>query len=130
MHELSIAQNIVEIIKQNIPPDALGAVAFVHLKVGNLSGVVADSLDFSYTALNNGTQLEKSRLVIERIPFVVFCNSCNGSAENTSGIVICERCGNLDTKVLSGTELEITEIELEEIEKVPKWVLSQLSGKY
>jgi hydrogenase nickel incorporation protein HypA/HybF len=120
MHELSIAQNIVEIIKQNIPPDALGAVAFVHLKVGNLSGVVADSLDFSYTALNNGTQLEKSRLVIERIPFVVFCNPCNSSAENPSGIVICERCGNLDTKVLSGTELEITEIELEEIEKVPK----------
>ena len=48
MHELSVAQNIVEIIQQHVPESEWGRVAAVRLKVGAVAGIVPESLEFSF----------------------------------------------------------------------------------
>ena len=48
MHELSVAQNIVEIIQQHIPESELERVIAVRLKIGAAAGIVPDSLEFSF----------------------------------------------------------------------------------
>lgn len=113
MHELSIAEDIFEMVSQNVPIDELQYVRNVKVKIGEMSGLVADSLEFCYQAITSETKLKDSKLLIEHIPFVVSCNSCKNNFTNKTGIRICPTCSGLDTTVISGLELEVTEIELD-----------------
>ena len=117
MHELSLAESIVDIIRQSVPKDELEEVRIVRMKVGTLSGVVADSLDFCFSAISAQTPLAQARLEIEQIPFSVLCNSCRKTFVNDIGFVVCPDCGGVDTTVLSGRELQVTEIELDNNEE-------------
>jgi hydrogenase nickel incorporation protein HypA/HybF len=114
MHELSIAQNIVEIVKQSVPLDELKEVTTIKLKIGEISGIVSDSLEFGFQAITSGTELEKAKLNIEKIPFVFKCNSCNSESTNDLGVTVCPECESTDTKIVSGLEMQIVEVELKE----------------
>ena len=116
MHELSIAQNIIEIVRQNVPDNELRDVRAVRVKIGTLAGVVPESLEFSFSVLVAGCPLENSHIEIEHVPFVIQCNSCHRSFPNEHGFVVCPSCGGVDTVVLTGTELQVVEIELEDIQ--------------
>jgi hydrogenase nickel incorporation protein HypA/HybF len=112
MHELSVAQNIIDIVKENVPSDELSNVKSILIDVGEMSGVVADSLEFCFDVVKLETPLQNSRIEIKKIPFILFCNSCNKDTSNTMGIRMCEYCGGFDTKIISGTEMNVTEVEL------------------
>jgi hydrogenase nickel incorporation protein HypA/HybF len=117
MHELSIAQNIVEIIQSNIPESEWGRIARVRLKVGDGAGVVPESLEFSFQAITSDSPLCRTLLEIEAVPFRVQCRDCGSTTESDSGFAFCEKCESTNTNVLSGTELLVTEIEIEEPKK-------------
>jgi hydrogenase nickel incorporation protein HypA/HybF len=120
MHELSIAQNILDIVRESVPEDELADVRIVRLKLGTFSGVVADSLDFCFSVISAETQLARAHLEFEHVPFVVKCRSCQKTFENEIGFVVCPECGGAETVVLSGRELQVMEIELEsEKERTP-----------
>ena len=114
MHELSIADSIVDIVRQNVDKERLKSVRSVFLKVGTFSGVVPESLEFSYQAITASTDLEHSILVIERIPFIIRCKDCNKESVGEDGIILCSLCGSLRTTIISGRELQIKEIELDD----------------
>ena len=112
MHELSLAQNIVEIVHQYVPPEESWSVKSVRLKVGDLSGVVADSLDFCFTAIIADTALSGTTLEIDRIPYTLHCMDCNDTFISEFGVVLCPKCGGDRTEVVAGTEMQVVEIEL------------------
>ena len=114
MHELSIAYGIVDIVRQYVQPPQLKQVRSVRLKVGDQSGVVIDSLEFSYSAITADTDLGGSRLEIERLPFLIECRSCKKQSETEMGVVLCPACGSTETSVISGTELQVLDIEIRE----------------
>jgi hydrogenase nickel incorporation protein HypA/HybF len=114
MHELSVAQNIIEIVELNVPHDELCNVRQVALKVGEFSGVVVDSLKFSYEIITGDTDLRNSELTAEVIPFSIKCADCGSITTNIYGLRECENCLSTDTEVLGGTELNISEIILKE----------------
>ena len=115
-----MAENIAGIIRQSVPSDELMEVRIVRMKIGALSGVVADSLEFCFTAITAQTPLANARLEIEKIPFAVHCSLCNKTFENDIGYVVCPECGGVETSVVSGRELQVTEIELyNEKETIP-----------
>lgn len=112
MHELSIAQGIVELVQANLPASDSTLVKTVKVKVGQLSGVVPDSLEFCFGAITSGTSLQAASLEIENVPFVLKCRTCLTAFESETGIVLCPHCNGTDTEILSGTELQVVEIEL------------------
>jgi hydrogenase nickel incorporation protein HypA/HybF len=114
MHELSIAQSIVDTIVSNVPEDQLHNVRTVSLKVGSSSGIVPDSLEFGFTAITAETPLRLARLQIEIVPFVIHCHDCGRDLENETGSAVCSSCGGIDTTIVSGNEMLFSEIELEE----------------
>jgi hydrogenase nickel incorporation protein HypA/HybF len=65
MHELSIAQNIVEIVKQHLPPGQIQSVKSVKMKVGHQAGIVPESLEFCFEAVAEGTVIQGATLEIE-----------------------------------------------------------------
>ena len=114
MHELSVAQSIVEIVEQHIPQNRSQAVQAIKVKVGELSGVVPESLDFCFQAIVDGTPLKRAALQIELVPFSLLCSDCTEVNNTEPGIVLCPNCGGVNTRVVGGTELLVIEIELQD----------------
>ncbi len=113
MHELSIAQNIVEMIQQHIPNQEWERVLAVRLKIGVLAGVVPESLEFSFQVITAELPLRHTQLEIESVPFRVYCNACSATTENEIGFALCKECGSTDIKIISGLELLVSEIEVQ-----------------
>jgi hydrogenase nickel incorporation protein HypA/HybF len=114
MHELSIAQSIVEIVGQYVTPGEQERVRAITVRIGAMAGVVPDSLEFCFNAIVHHTPLANAVMAMEHVPFVVACHSCNHAGETEPGIAICPRCGSTDTDVRSGTELQVVSIDVDE----------------
>lgn len=115
MHELSIAMSMVEMAAEEAARRGGAHVCAIHLRLGPLSGVVREALLFSYEVACEGTSLAGSRLVIEDVPVVVFCPDC--AKEQTLDSIqrfFCPVCGAPTSQVLSGKELEVFALELEQ----------------
>jgi hydrogenase nickel incorporation protein HypA/HybF len=112
MHELSIAGNILEIIWDNVPEENLPEVKTVKLELGEMAGIVADSLLFCFDVIKLDTPFFDANLDIKMIPFVLYCNKCKKETTNSLGIRMCEECKEFDTEIISGTEMRVTEVEL------------------
>jgi hydrogenase nickel incorporation protein HypA/HybF len=112
MHELSVAQEILEIVKQYLPNPLPGSVKSIKLNVGRLSNILPDSLSFCYEALTEKTPLEDSKLVINELPLLISCPNCKAESEIELPVFACPSCGHNQIKIISGTELNVDEIEL------------------
>ncbi|HUI22297.1 MAG TPA: hydrogenase maturation nickel metallochaperone HypA [Methylocella sp.] len=110
MHELAITCNIVELAEEA----ANGRrVHRVTIEIGELSGVLPDAITFCFPEVANGTCLQDAFLEIRRIDALARCSGC-GSEFRTPEITTVCPCGSLDFVRLSGEELNIKSIELEE----------------
>ncbi len=114
MHELSIAQNIFQIVNCSVEKDKLDLVDKIYLKIGLLSNVLTESLNFSYTSVIENTPLKNSRLYIEIIPIKIRCNNCNVINTSNDFIFNCPDCKSLEINVISGDEMIISSIHLKD----------------
>ena len=108
MHELAIAEGVVDTVTQRLP----GArITQVHLEIGALSGVVADSIRFCFDLATEGTGLEGATLEITQPPARCRCRGCGTEFLPDTPIVLCP-CGSADVAVLSGEELRILSVRV------------------
>ncbi len=114
MHELSIAQGIVDIIGQYVPREQFPTVKLVRVRVGDLAGVVPDSLSFCFTAVTAGTPLAASTLEIDHVPYTIRCTACDSESTTEPGFALCPRCGSADTRIIAGTELQVVTIDVDD----------------
>jgi hydrogenase nickel incorporation protein HypA/HybF len=106
---------MIDIAREEAAARGDGRVIALHLRLGPLSGVVKDALLFSYEVAAAGTELETSRLVIEEVPVIVFCQSCNQQRTiETIQLLCCSVCGELTPEVISGRELQIVAMEIDD----------------
>jgi hydrogenase nickel incorporation protein HypA/HybF len=113
MHELGIAENILDIVRQSVADGRSSAVRSVRLRVGPFAGVVPDSLKFCFAALTDGTDLAKAELRIEQTPLAASCRDCGNESEVKNFTFLCPACGSGNLELVSGKELEVVEIEIE-----------------
>jgi hydrogenase nickel incorporation protein HypA/HybF len=112
MHELSIAQNIIDIVRQHLPAGEFHKVRAVKIRVGDMAGIVSDSVEFCFNVITTGTPMEGAELVIERVPLVIRCNKCLKEHTLNDLAFRCPFCSNPDVQVVSGNELQVIEIEV------------------
>ena len=112
MHELGIAQNILEIVRQSVLKEQIEAVRGIKVRVGQLSGVVPDSLDFCFNAIVSNTEMRRASLAIEQVPTTSECRNCMHRFQVDEFDFACPACKSTNLELLSGKELEIIEIEL------------------
>lgn len=112
MHELSIAQSLLEILEQEAKARGAAKVTRVKLRIGALSGVVREALEFAFEVASGGTVAEGASLEIEEVPVRIRCPRC-GVLEQEGPFLVCPRCGEVGV-LLSGRELEIDSMEIED----------------
>ncbi|MBN3958552.1 hydrogenase maturation nickel metallochaperone HypA [Nostoc sp. NMS8] len=111
MHELGITQNIVAIVTEN----AKGAkVQRVLLQIGKLSAIMPDAIRFCFDICTQGTVLEGAILEIIEIPGLAKCRQCGAEISVDKPFGICS-CGSVQLDLITGEELKIKEIEIEEL---------------
>ncbi len=114
MHELGIAQSILEIVQQAVPKEQASSVRRIRLRIGPLSGIVPDSLEFCFQAITSDTDMQRAGLAIEQIPITFQCKKCAWRFQVNDLEYLCQQCKSSDLEVISGKELDIVEIELAE----------------
>ena len=118
MHEMGLAAEIVRIVTDSIPPELTGSkVAQVNLRVGKLAAVVPQSLRFCFEIVARETPAEGARLEIREVAVAARCNRCGHEWEIDEPVFSCPQCSSGSIEMLSGRELDIDSIELEEDEE-------------
>jgi hydrogenase nickel incorporation protein HypA/HybF len=111
VHELSLADAVVTIARDH----ARGRrVAAVDVKVGRLRQVVPEALEFAFELVAAGTEVEGAELRVEHLPVRVRCARCHAESEADDFPLACAGCGSVDVDVITGDELLVESLELEE----------------
>lgn len=113
MHELSIMQAAMTLALKRAEEAQASRVHLIHLRVGQLSGVVPDALQFAFEALSSGTLAEGAQLTIEDVPARFWCAACDREFLASEMIAECPECHGLSADLRSGRELEIASMEIE-----------------
>lgn len=108
MHELSIAQQIVDIACGAHPGRRVVRIGVV---VGKLSAVLPDSLRFCFDLACEDTPAAGARIEIRETPGRARCRACGAEVELTQPFGRCA-CGQTDLEWLSGEELLVDEVEV------------------
>ncbi|PIE69405.1 MAG: hydrogenase maturation nickel metallochaperone HypA [Deltaproteobacteria bacterium] len=117
MHEFSLAEGLLDIIKEEMVTNEVTKLLSVKIVHGQMASVVPEALELAFTALTANTPLEGVRLEMEEIPTRVRCCSCSqifSPVEEDIYLMTCPECGTeFGHEILSGRELYIDSIEAE-----------------
>jgi hydrogenase nickel incorporation protein HypA/HybF len=111
MHELSISSAIVDTAVKHADGRR---VTLVSLTVGALRQVVPESLEFYFEIVARGTLCEGALLRQTLVPARARCRGCGPWEVEPLAVFRCPRCGEAVAEVVSGNELEVESIEVEE----------------
>ena len=112
MHELSIAQSIVDIIDETLNGEDKKLLE-VAVRIGELVAVVPESLKFCYEVITENTKYAGSRLDIQILPLRSRCKNCRREFQIEKFNFICPHCASTELEVIQGQELNISHLEVE-----------------
>ena len=114
MHELSLAESIIEIVRDYAAEHRFSRVNSLTLSFGRLSCIEPKALEFAFEIQSKETPAEGACLEFRILPAVVHCFSCSQDTELQDSFFYaeCPRCSGKDVLLTGGTE-ELKLIELE-----------------
>ncbi|MBR9978899.1 MAG: hydrogenase maturation nickel metallochaperone HypA [Bacteroidetes bacterium] len=114
MHELSIAEHIVEIAVTHLQRDGASRVREIELEIGTLSGIEIDALTFALDVVTKDTALRDATVHIQRVEGRSRCNSCGEEFAMEDFFSPCPSCGTFDSTVLQGEEMRVKSLLVHE----------------
>jgi hydrogenase nickel incorporation protein HypA/HybF len=114
VHEIGIANSILEAVREEGRIHAAARVRRVSVRIGALAGVDADALRFGFEALTRDTQFAALELEIQLCPRIHRCPACGVEFAVADYEFRCPQCGEEKTQFVSGDQLELASIEVEE----------------
>lgn len=113
MHEMSIAQSLIDIVRDEMSRHDAKRLRSVHLRIGQMSTVVPEALSFCFEVITGGTELEGAHLVMEVVPLKGICRACGREFEIEDYAFICPECGGLEIEPRGGQDLSVVELEVD-----------------
>ena len=114
MHELSIAQSIVDTVLRALEPQPDAKVCAVRVKIGQLTDIVPDALSFGFSVITPDTRLADASLVIESVPIHARCRACSQTFAVENFRFVCPHCQSRTVDMTQGDELLVASVEIEE----------------
>ncbi len=114
MHELGIATAVLQQVEAEFRRRPGARFTKVGLRIGEVSGVDPEALSFGFEALVKDTRWEGLALEIDYCPRQQRCLGCGAVFQARDMNTDCPRCGELNTICVSGNELDIAYLEMED----------------
>lgn len=112
MHEVGIAENLLEMALQAAKAQNASKIHAMRVLVGDMSGIVAESLEFAFSCVSEATIAEGCHLTLESESVTCFCHHCQTSFEPTDLVYFCPQCFNLSNDIRAGKDLVLTSLEV------------------
>lgn len=113
MHEMSLAQGVLELVEDAAAREGFSRVRTVFVEIGDLSGVEPEALSFCFDAVSRGSLLEGAALEIIRVPGTGRCLECGRETELRAVYDACSHCGAVPVGVTGGTDMRVKELEVD-----------------
>ena len=114
MHEMALAQGILDIALDYAAQEKATRISTVGLKIGAMSGVETEALEMSFRLISVGTVAEGAELKITRIPLVGKCHKCGRELPIEAYNFWCPTCDNGVLKIISGREMQVDYLEIDD----------------
>jgi len=113
MHELTITQNVLALALQHAQRAEARRITQINLSVGEISGIVDESVQFYFDFLSKDTPAEGARLTFAKLPARFRCRSCGAEYPMRDGDWTCPACQAAGGDVVSGRQFYMDSIEVE-----------------
>jgi hydrogenase nickel incorporation protein HypA/HybF len=113
MHEMSIAEGILQLLEETARKEQAQRVTVVVLEIGQLASVEVESLRFCFDAVVRDSVAAGARLEIIETPGQGWCLDCNQSVPLSEKLSGCPLCGSFRVQVTGGTEMRVKELEVD-----------------
>ncbi len=110
MHELSIAQSIVELAEEVAVNEKVDSIQSIDIEIGTLSGVVIDALEFAMEVTVKNTKLESAKINYYKKVGKADCSNCNFQFETNDLLALCPKCNQGNFKIVDGKQLRIKSV--------------------
>ena len=114
MHEMSIAASLLNSMRTEALRFPSQHIEKVGIRIGALAGVDPEALRFCFEVLVRESDLEPLTLEIDYRPREHQCLGCTQSFEASYEDTPCPCCGGVDSVFVSGDQLEIAYLEVED----------------
>ena len=116
MHELSIAQSIVDTVMTRMGDYPNKRVTSVRLRIGDANAIEGDSLAFCFEMLTaQEPVLTGAALHIDRVPHVARSEQCDQTFPVVHFVAQCPTCQHWSNEIVSGTEFSLFQMEIEDV---------------
>ena len=112
MHELSIMESALNLALEQARKSGAVRVHALRLRIGALSGVVPEALEFAFEALTPGTPAEGAELLVETVPALFWCQSCGREFAAEDLLAECPVCRRPSAELRAGREMELASMEI------------------
>ena len=112
MHEMALAEGMLEIVEDAARSNGGAKVRAVWLEIGALSHVEPDAMRFCFDAVTRGSLAEHARLEIVTTPGRAWCMPCSASVPLAQLGEPCPRCGSYQLTPTDGEAMRVKEIEI------------------
>jgi len=113
MHEMSIAESLVDLIEDEARSRGFQRVKQIGVKIGALGHVEPDALRFCFDAVSHGTIAEGAHLHLEIVAGKGWCSRCAQAVPIAERYDLCPQCGQTHVKLIAGDELRLADLEVE-----------------
>ena len=113
MHEMSLAEGVLQIIEDTARREGATRVKQVVLEIGRLSAVEPSALTFCFDVVTRGSVAEGAELVMDEVPGSGWCLPCGETVAIAERYAACPKCGSYQVQPTGGTEMRVREIEIE-----------------
>jgi hydrogenase nickel incorporation protein HypA/HybF len=112
MHEMALAEGMLEIVEATARREGASRVTNVRLEIGALSHVAPDALRFCFDVVTRGSLAEGATLDIDDVPGAAWCMPCGGTVPLAQVGDPCPRCGSFQLAVTSGDAMRVKDIAI------------------
>jgi hydrogenase nickel incorporation protein HypA/HybF len=112
MHEMSLAEGVVQLIEDAARDQAFAKVTTVWLEIGQLSGVEVEAMKFCFDVVTRDGIADGARLEIIALPGTGWCMKCSKTVPMSEVFGECPECGSHQMQVTGGTEMRVKELEV------------------
>lgn len=112
MHELSIMEQVLAIALEQTRQQGASQIHCLKMRIGQMSGVAAESLQFAFAVATEGTAAEGATFAIETVPVTCYCHNCRVEFQPTDLFYECPQCGQLSADIRQGREIELSSLEI------------------
>ncbi len=111
MHEMSIAEGLIEQVLAIAQKNGFSKVHGVILQTGELRQVIPEVMAEAFKAVSAGTIAEQACLQIEEVPAEVRCNVCGKIFYPKINDFLCPDCQRADVSIEKGDTIILASLE-------------------